>query len=475
MKPRFGKGGKTVTDASGDLGIGVSNRSKSAGESFGRDKGGVQKPSAWLAALRATAPVLPITASLSTVSTYFTVEENLETTRRTTDYVLGSGTFAVIVGIVAAILAWMAVAFFYRRHANAASASRRNYNLLRERLDRLKSRVEHARSESSESQRSPESDLDTIKNKILDQASKECQVIEEQLESRGMAWVTGLGYIELWHRAHRAEEGLIKIEPCTEAIAGAMRDESRLRHSTMMNRDLLLKRLRCAVAVLDDSETGEDLYYLEEPAKCSLSRQERAAPQNRAKAVTILSEVRYEINHFRDNVWEGIVHARNRLADTAVLLGFVAFVLLSLALFANAPHKAIFWATVYFLVGAIAGLFARAQAEWTADTATDDYGLSAARLVHIPWISGLSAVGGVLVTSVLDSQFVNDQSIATPLADVFTGSAAFLIVAAVFGLTPDLIIRRLTQQTERYKEDLQSTETSQSTETGQSPGARPRR
>ncbi len=37
-------------------------------------------------------------------------------------------------------------------------------------------------------------------------------------------------------------------------------------------------------------------------------------------------------------------------------------------------------------------------------------------------------------------------------------SAAFLIVAAVFGLTPDLIIRRLAQQTERYKEDLQSTE-----------------
>lgn len=464
-----------MTDASGDLGIGVSNRGESSGKSFERDKRGVQEPSAWLAALRATTPVLPITAALSTVSTYFTVEQNLATTERITDYVLGSGTFAVIVGIFAATFVWLAVAFFYRRHATAAGASQRNYNLLRERLDRLKNRIEHARLESSESQRDPESDLVRITNKVLLQADKECQEMEEQLKSRGMPWVMGLGYIELWHRAHRAEEALIKIEPYTEAIAGAMRDESRLRHSTMMNKDLLLKRLRCAVAVLDDSETGENLDYLEEPAKCSLSPQERATPQNRAKAVTILSEVRYEINHFRDNVWEGIVHARNRLANTSVLLEFVAFVLLSLTLLANAPHTAIYWATVYFLVGAISGLFARAQAEWTADTATDDFGLSTARLVHIPWISGLSAVGGVLMTSVLDSQFVNNDPTVSTLADVFEGSAAFLIVAAVFGLTPDLIIRRLTQQTERYKEDLQSTETSQSTETGQSTGARQRR
>lgn len=89
----------------------------------------------------------------------------------------------------------------------------------------------------------------------------------------------------------------------------------------MMNKGLLLERLRCAVAVLDDSETGEDLAYLKEPAQCSLSSEERASPQNRAKAGTILSEVRYEINHVRDNVREGIVHARNCLADASVLLG----------------------------------------------------------------------------------------------------------------------------------------------------------
>ena len=175
-----------MTDASGDLRIGVSNRGERVGESFERDKGGVQESSAWLAALRATAPVLPITAALSTVSTYFTVEEHLETTKRITDHMFGSGTFAVIVGIFAATFAWLAVALFYRRHATAASASRRNYNLLRERLDRLKNRIEHAPPESSESQRSLESNLDRIRNRVLVQASKECQEIEKQLKSAGM-------------------------------------------------------------------------------------------------------------------------------------------------------------------------------------------------------------------------------------------------------------------------------------------------
>ncbi len=38
------------------------------------------------------------------------------------------------------------------------------------------------------------------------------------------------------------------------------------------------------------------------------------------------------------------------------------------------------------------------------------------------------------------------------------GEPSLLIVAAIFGLTPDLIIRRLTQQVDKYKEDLQSSQ-----------------
>jgi hypothetical protein len=234
--------------------------------------------------------------------------------------------------------------------------------------------------------------------------------------------------------------------------------------ATMGNRDSLLKRLRCAVAVLDNSGTDKYLSYVKEFEKCSLKPEERATPENRAKALAILSEVRYEINHFRDNVWEGIVHARNRLAETSVVLGLAAYALLALAIFANTPNRIIIWVVTYFLVGAIIGLFARAQGEWSANTAVDDFGLSTARLIHTPWLSGLAAVGGVLVTSILDSHLLSEGSSTSTLADIFRDRPSLLIVAAVFGLTPDLIIRRLTQQVDRYKEDLQSTQSSQSTE-----------
>jgi uncharacterized membrane protein len=229
---------------------------------------------------------------------------------------------------------------------------------------------------------------------------------------------------------------------------------------------LLLKRLRCAVAMLDDSETGEHLHYLAEPKECPLSKQQRSMPENRVKALTILSGIRYEINNFRDSAWEGMVHARNRLADTSAILGFAAYSLLALAILMNVPYYTIVWVVVYFLVGALAGLFARSQAEWSTDTAVDDFGLSTTRLLHVHWLSGLAAVGGVLVTSLADALVANSGT-SSELTEIFASKPFLLMVAAVFGLTPDLLIRRLTQQADKYKEDLQSTQSSQSTESGQ--------
>jgi hypothetical protein len=56
---------------------------------------------------------------------------------------------------------------------------------------------------------------------------------------------------------------------------------------------------------------------------------------------------------------------------------------------------------------------------------------------------------------------------APAVAEVFNGgNTSLLLVTAVFGLTPDLIIRRLEQQTEKYKADLESTQSTQSTESG---------
>lgn len=428
-----------------------------------QEEAGAQREGVYAAGFRVTMPLAPATAIGVTILAYIIYSE-----ASPKDVLpLSASAYAVIIGVLFTSVIWLVGGWIYSRYTTAANVSRRNYLSLCERLDQLENRVMYARTEGYESGANTDIAIcQATREQAYARAQKECKVISEKLKGAGMPWITGLGYINLWHRVHRAEESLIKVEPCLEALEGAMRDESRLVNSTLENKDSLLKRLRCAVAMLDDSGTEKYLSYVIEQEKCPLGKEERSTPANRAKALTILSEVRYEINHFRDNVWEGIVHARNRLAYTSVVLGLATYALLGLAIFAGAHHDMIIWAVAYFLVGATIGLFARAQGEWNANTAIDDFGLSTACLLHIPCLSGLAAVGGVLVTLIIDTHLLNNSAATTTanLANIFKDSPSFLIVAAVFGLTPDLIIRRLTQQVDKYKEDLETTQSSQGTE-----------
>jgi len=425
------------------------------------------------AALRATAAVFPIVATLGTILAYIALEEHTEIKT------VVVSACAIAAGTTVAIFAWIAVAIFHRSSITPQHADFRNFSLISERLDQVKSRLDDALRKDFEQQQNPEGTVEMdAYNKAYTQALRECEKIERSLKRKGMPWVTGLGYIELWHRIHRAEEALIRVESCSAALEGAMRDEARLVGSNMVNRDSLLERLRGAVAILDDPKTSEQLSYLSEledtrhnksnRAKLAKLRKKVATPEDRVKAMVILSELQHEINTFRDDVWEGLVNARNRLANTSVALGLSAYILLGLAILAGADYQTIVWATVWFLVGAIVGLFARSQAEWSSDTAVDDFGLSTARLFHIPWLSGLAAVGGVMIASVIDSQLMSSGGASGgPLSTIFVDKPSLLFIAAFFGLAPDLIIRRLSQQAEQYKGDLQSTLSSQSTATTQ--------
>ncbi len=83
------------------------------------------------------------------------------------------------------------------------------------------------------------------------------------------------------------------------------------------------------------------------------------------------------------------------------------------------PRPAFTSAIAYFLIGAPVGLFNRLYLDASTETAVEDYGLSAARLLHTPLLCGL---------------------------------------AAVFGLTPSALISRLQSEAEKYKSDLKSSE-----------------
>jgi hypothetical protein len=96
-----------------------------------------------------------------------------------------------------------------------------------------------------------------------------------------------------------------------------------------------------------------------------------------------------------------LIRARNRLIWTMLAVGVTTYLLLSLALVAGVAVTYIQTAAILYLVGAIVGLFNRLRIEAGQSSAVEDFGLSQARLVVTPLVSGLAAVAGVYLIAAL--------------------------------------------------------------------------
>jgi hypothetical protein len=107
-------------------------------------------------------------------------------------------------------------------------------------------------------------------------------------------------------------------------------------------------------------------------------------------------------------------------------------------------------------------LFVRLRLEGRAETAVDDYGLFEARLLHTPLLSGLAGVAGVFIFAVAPSIFgtnaAANQAAAVSLSQVFdlATNTRGLIAAAIFGLTPELLIKWLGSQADGIKGQLEA-------------------
>jgi hypothetical protein len=164
------------------------------------------------------------------------------------------------------------------------------------------------------------------------------------------------------------------------------------------------------------------------------------------------------------------------LITTITVTGLVSFLLLALPVLLCEPHTYIVTAATFYLIGAIVGLFNQLHLEGRAETATEDYGLTSARLLHTPMISGLAGLGGALIIPMLsvlvntstnaphvipatNAQYVIPAS-AMHLTDLLNLSAHpfSIALAAIFGLSPTVLLSRLQQEAEKYKADLKGTE-----------------
>ncbi len=343
----------------------------------------------------------------------------------------------LLLGSISTLIAWLLLALILRRFTAVDRMNMGSYGLLLNRLSTLDAQL---------SVLNPESSTISPTGNIASKEVLDCRnAINKKLVKKSLAWVTATGYINLWKELHNAEEALIDVLPREVVIADALYDELRIQDSKIETSDELLKKLRMAVTVLDPSAKA----FLQSPPPDTASTNVPSEMQARS----VLREVRHALNEFRDDRWEAIVRVRNQFVCTTTFTGLTLYVLLQFAILAGTPRPAIISATAFYLVGALVGLFYRLYNESQTSKSIDDYRLALARLAATPLYCGLAAVGGVLIAQKF-----------TSLVDIFDpkNMLSGLIVAALFGLTPNLLIDTLQKQTEAYKNDLKSTAATQS-------------
>ena len=399
--------------------------------------------------LMAVAIWVPAAVAVATVAIYLSVPLGI-----------GLKLYAPAAGLVVGLALWLVAGLVARGRATPAGGNGSSYSELTERLLAAQTAI------ASVGQ--PQDDVAATAK----QQAESGRVALERLLGlapdphplEGTRWITAHGYVDAWQRLHRIEESLLLIQPESMVVADAFEDVQRLRGSGMSGADDLTTTLRLAVHAIN---AAADPYFMPVGTAAATN-----ASTDKMLARTLLVKVRGAINEFRNGRWDGIIRARNHLVRVAIFTGLTAYALLVVAILRGASDIAVASASAYFLVGAVVGLFARLRADADATSAVEDYGLGTVRLITTPLVSGLAAVGGVVLTVLLASPSVS--GIVLPQAAGSTSAAAQtsglanmfdvvaypigVIVAAAFGLAPGLVISQLQKQADRYQQDIQRSE-----------------
>jgi len=343
---------------------------------------------------------------------------------------------SLVWAIVGALVFWLLIAIAYSPMTGPHLANSRSYGLLVDRIDGLEQRQVRVCNTNHHASHS------------CDQAKEGIANARALLKEPGLQWVSERGYIAVWEKIHRAEEALMEAENNGELLLDVDHMNLQLQGAAIPQKDDLLKLLNTAKARLNKPETPADRSKGGDPV-----------------AQKELKEVRYNINVFRDDQWNGMVGQRNQTIATLLLVELAGFGVLGLAILKHADPAAVAAGALYFLVGAVAGLFNRLYSESQADHAVDDYGLAMARILTLPVYAGLAGIGGVLLTSLTSA-----QASVSSLSAVFEFQSRplVLVAAAAFGLAPALLIEGLTKQGKQYASAVKSTEPGQ---TGSTPGS----
>jgi hypothetical protein len=408
----------------------------------------------------------------------------------------------ITLGMVVTCLLWLLLAWPLSFLTSRDKVNTRSYGLLVSRLSQLETRLLAIEATKPK--------LSLYQIIALEEAYTNFQELDAMLydSTARLPWVLGLGYVVAWFKLHRAEEALLEVEPVEIVVRGAYHDYLAISKSNMTNAKELVDRLHAAVKTLDPGMAGsvsssnqlgdvvDELHEIEgkvgkiaqslhieadthnnnkkkddeQGTEAHKSTGISSKPDDEANARLTIREIRRILNEYRDLLWGNLIRGRNRLMGGIFIAGLATYVLLCTTLLSLPPaggtlveRSAILAAAAYYIVGAIAGLFGIIYRESTANTSTstdaDDYGLTLARLIGTPLLSGLAGVGGALLYSAVVIQVANSKPLT--LLDIFAlGRVDYLLAAALFGYAPSLIVQGLQQRTNKYLSDLQSSKAS---------------
>ncbi len=410
-----------------------------------RQRASRRSSTGYLGALWIIAPLMPGLAAVVTVGAYLFLPTAAGVEPATPAY----PATALVAGLVATVVVWFGGAFLARALVSAPRAQLRLFAELLERTRSLRDRATTLGPVSPGERAAAEEALTHV-----DYATDE---LEGSGAGPALRWAMASGYMSVLRALHRADEALIIVEPADAAVGDALHDALSLEGSAVGNRERLLDIVRIGMHRLSP---GSAASFMSAVTDAPAEDKDRI---NESQAREALREVRHAINEFRDDRHEGLIRARNRLVWTMLAVGVTTYLLLSLALVAGVPVKYIQTVAVLYLVGAIVGLFNRLRIEAGQSSAVEDFGLSQARLVVTPLVSGLAAVAGVYLIATLPALFPtagNTVVVPPNLETVFdlTANPVSLVYAAIFGLAPSSLTSRLAMASARLEHDLQSTE-----------------
>jgi hypothetical protein len=242
-----------------------------------------------------------------------------------------------------------------------------------------------------------------------------------------LSWARGWAYSDVWNSIHRAEEALV-LHMSPDELRAAVTD---------------------SLLTIKGSPLAEPLTQELKSIACQLT--DAGGADDHGAALRVM-RVRRRINRFQDDRWDGIRTARDRLGTSALLTSWAFFSLVALAALWGAELHMMAAAGAYLLVGALVGLFAQLRADAASDDAIEDFGLAQVRLIQTMLASGLAGTAGVVLAGV---------GTGAGLEEIFdlARNPMGLVVAAGFGLSPQLLIAGLQAKGEHMKADIASLHT----------------